>query len=86
MKCKIGDKVFCKSVRWNYIGKIAQISPLDISLEDAVKVFDTPDQSEDREMTKGITDVSECEYVGERCLSRAGLIVAKWKHRIPKKH
>jgi len=84
MKCQIGDTVFCEGVRWNYIGIITAISPLDISLENAVKVFDTPGQTEGEVMANGVRDVSECEYVGERCLSRAGLNVAKWKHAIPK--
>jgi len=83
MKCKTGDIVFCAGVRWNYIGNISQISPLDISLEDAVKVFELR-QTEDGVMAEGITDASKCEYVGERCLGRAGLKVMKWKHPIPK--
>lgn len=83
MKCKTGDTVLCAGVRWNYIGKISQISSLDITIEDAVKVFEIR-QTEDGVMAEGITDTSKCEFVGERCLSRAGLKVMKWKHPIAK--
>lgn len=81
---EVGQAILIRSVTYHWVGRLAEIGPDYLLLEEASWVADSGRFGQ--AIASGFSQQAEVEYVGKALVMRAGIIDAvPWAHALPTK-